>query len=358
MIKSAYIHIPFCAHICTYCDFPKMLYDKKIADKYLSSLEKEIKLNYKDESLKTIYIGGGTPTSFSYTELKRLLDILNIFKKDTDYEYTIECNIENITEEKLKLFKEYGINRLSIGIQSFNKKILKYLNRTINYDNIILAKKYFDNINIDLMYAIKDETLDELKEDLDKIIKLDINHISTYSLIIEPNTILSIKGEEYIDEELDYEMYKLICETLKNNDYIHYEISNFSKKGYESKHNLNYWNNNEYYGFGMGASSYIDNKRITNTKSINKYINSEFMYETEMLNEKMKMEYEMILGLRKIEGVDLNVFKQKYNVELEKVFNIEKLLKEGKLIKENDKLKINENYLYLSNDILVNFIGD
>ena len=358
MIKSAYIHIPFCAHICTYCDFPKMLYNKKMADKYLSSLEKEIKSNYKNESLKTIYIGGGTPTSFSYEELKRLLDILSILKKEEEYEYTIECNIENITEEKLKLFKEYGINRLSIGVQTFNKKLLKYLNRTINYDNIILSKKYFDNINIDLMYAIKNETLDDLKEDLDNIIKLDVNHISTYSLIIEPNTILSIKGEEYIDDEIDYEMYKLICDTLKNNNYIHYEISNFAKKGYESKHNLNYWNNNEYYGFGMGASSYINNTRITNTKSINKYLNNEFIYEKEKVDKMRQMEYEMILGLRKLEGIDLSLFKQKYKKEVEEIFDIKKLLEEGKLIKENDKLKINEDYIYLSNDILINFVGD
>lgn len=359
MIKSAYIHIPFCTRICTYCDFPKMLYDEKFANKYLDALKKEISLNYKDDKLSTIYIGGGTPTSFSYMELKKLLDILSIFKKEETIEYTVECNLDSITEEKLILMKEYGVNRISIGVETFQSKFLKYLNRSqSSKDKIKLALKYFDNINIDLMYALKDETIEDLKSDLEEFLTLGVKHISTYSLIIEPNTLLSIKGEKPISEELDLEMYKLICKVLKENGYNHYEISNFALDGYESKHNLTYWNNLEYYGFGMGASSYIDSYRITNTRSINKYINHDFVKEKEFVDKKLKMEYEMILGLRKIDGVDINLFKEKYGINIDEAFKIGEFLKEGKLIKENGKLKISEDYLYLSNDILINFVGE
>ena len=302
MIKSVYIHIPFCTNICSYCDFPKVYYNNCFIDKYLDALNNEIHEYYKNDKLKTLYIGGGTPSSLNIEELKKLFKIISIFKLEDDYEFTIECNLDDLTQEKLELFKKNKINRLSIGIQTFNEKHLKYLNREKpNIELIEYAKKIgFDNINIDLIYAIPNETLDDLKEDLDRFLKLNINHISTYSLIIEDNTQLKINNVVNIDDELDLNMYNLIRKTLKENGYNHYEISNFSKKGYESKHNLTYWNNEQYYGFGMGASSYIDNKRITNTKSITKYINNKYIIEEENIDINSKMEYEMILGLRKI----------------------------------------------------------
>lgn len=357
MIKSAYIHIPFCKTICSYCDFPKILCNNKYIDKYLDSLDYEINKYYKNEILNTIYIGGGTPSSLSLIELKKLFNILSKFKLNENYEYTIECNLDSLTKEKLDLFKQNKINRLSIGIQTFNNKHLKFLNRENNNLEILkYAKKIFDNINIDLIYAIPNQTLDELDKDLKSFLKLGINHISTYSLIIEDNTMLKINNIKNIDEELDLKMYNLICNKLEKSGFNHYEISNFSKKNYESKHNLNYWNNDEYYGFGMGASGYIDNIRYTNTKSITKYINKIYRYEIEQLDENLKMDYEMILGLRKLEGVSLDNFKKKYNKEIEKVYDIDYLIKEKKLIKENNYLKINKDYLYLSNDILIKFV--
>ena len=359
-MKSAYIHIPFCNQICSYCDFPKVYYNNCFIDKYLNALSNEIKKYYKDEELDTIYIGGGTPSSLNVDELKKLLDSLSILKKSKDIEYTIECNLDSLTIDKLMIFKEYGINRLSIGVQTFNESLLKYLNRNkANIDIIKQAKDLgFNNINIDLIYAIPGETLDDLKNDLNEFIKLDIKHISTYSLIIEPNTLLGINNTKSIDEELDLKMYEYICDYLKKHGFNHYEISNFSLPGYESKHNLKYWNNEHYYGFGMGASSYIENKRITNTKSITKYLNNNYRYDEEVIDKKSDMEYEMILGLRKIKGVNMSYFKDKYGFDIEEIFDIKKLLEEGKLIKENNYLKINEKYIYLSNDILINFIGD
>jgi len=360
MVSSAYIHIPFCKKICSYCDFCKIYYDKKWINKYLDSLEKEIKKRYRNEILKTIYIGGGTPSLLDIAELEKLFQIINNLKKDKEYEYTIECNLDSLTKEKIDLFLKYGINRISIGIETFNEKYLKLLNRDlVNLDLINYIKEIgINNINVDLIYAINGQTIEELKEDLEQILKLDVPHISTYSLMIEPHTVLYNKNMEYIDDNKDLEMYKLISKTLKEKGYNHYEISNFAKENYESKHNLTYWNNLEYYGFGMGASGYINNTRYTNTGSIIKYTSNNYEYINEELTIKDKLENEMILGLRKLKGVNKKIFKEKYNTDIKDIFNINDLIKEGKLIENDDYIYINEEYIYVSNSILVNFIGD
>lgn len=359
-MKSAYIHIPFCSNICSYCDFAKVFYNKKWVLNYLNVLDYEIKNNYQGEILDTIYIGGGTPSSLDLEELERLFQILKIFKVSNSLEYTIECNLENLTKEKILLFKKYGINRLSIGIQTFQDKFLKFLNRKKGDISLIsFAKKIgISNINIDLIYALPNQTLNDLKKDLENFIRLDVNHISTYSLMIEPNTVLYNKKINPICEELDLKMYQFICATLEKNGFKHYETSNFSKPGFESKHNLNYWNNGHYYGFGLGASGYIDNIRYTNTRSITKYLNCEFILEKEILTEKDEMIYEMILGLRKIKGVNLNHFYKKFNKQVEEVFDIIDLIEVKKLINEDGNIKINPDYLYVSNDILIRFVGD
>lgn len=362
-MKSVYIHIPFCNSICSYCDFSKIFYNKDIVDKYLKELEKEIKTNYKNEIIKTIYIGGGTPTSLNIEQLNQLFSILKIFKKDKNIEFTIECNIESLTKEKLILFKENNINRLSIGIETFNPNLLKYLNRSHTKEQVFDIIKYakeigFNNINIDLIYGLKNQTLEDLKEDLDLFLQLEINHISTYSLIIEPHTKLYLKNEDNIDEELDYEMYNYICETLNKNNFKHYEVSNFAKEKYESKHNLVYWNNEEYYGFGLGAGGYINNIRYTNTRSMNHYLEGKYLLEEDKLTKLEEMQNEMILGLRKMEGVNINKFKEKFNQNIEDTFEIKKLLEEEKLIKKDNFIFINPKYIYLSNEILINFIGD
>ena len=360
MLNSVYIHIPFCEDICSYCDFCKFFYNEKLVDKYLDSLYEEVNTNYKGELIKTIYIGGGTPSSLNYNQLKKLLDITNIFNKDI-IEFTVECNIENIDEDKIKLLSSYGVNRISIGIQTFNEKFLKYLNRkhtSIEVSNKInMIKKYINNINIDLIYAIKGETILDVENDIDEFLKLDINHISTYSLIIEPNTILNNLKEEYIDDELDYKMFNTICSKLKDNGYNHYEISNFAKEGYESKHNLVYWNNDNYYGFGLSASGYIDNIRYTNTRNINKYIKGEYIYEKEILSLNEIIENEFILGFRKIKGINILELKNKYNLDIYNIEFINKLLKDNKLIIKDNYISINSEYIYLSNEILLEFMG-
>lgn len=359
-MKNAYVHIPFCKTICTYCDFCKMYYNEKWANLYLDALEKEINSKYRNESLNTIYIGGGTPNSLSLEELEKLFIILAKLKKEDSYEYTIECNIEFLTTDQILLMQKYGINRVSIGVQTFNDKYLKYLNRHHTKDMVIekinLLKLYgINNINVDLIYALPNQTTEELSKDIEIFKKLDIPHISTYSLIIEQNTVLSNLKVKNIDEDLDYEMYNLIINEL--DDYKHYETSNFSKEGYESKHNLTYWNNEHYYGFGLGASGYIGNIRYENTKSLNHYLEGIYLLEEEKLSKNEIIENEFILGFRKINGININDFKKKYNMDILEIDVIIDLLKKGKLINDGSSIKINESYVYTANDILINFLG-
>ena len=202
-----YIHIPFCDCICSYCDFCKILYNNKYIDNYLDNLEKEIRNRYKNETIKSIYIGGGTPSSLSYQELERLFNIIKIFKLDSNYEFTIECNVNNLDINKIKLFKDNGVNRVSLGVQSFNKEILTILNRSHTYKevyNVInnLKNNNINNINIDLIYGVNDN-IDIVKKDIDYFLSLHIPHISCYSLIIEDNTLLKINNYQNIDEDIE-----------------------------------------------------------------------------------------------------------------------------------------------------------
>ena len=361
MIKSIYVHIPFCKSICSYCDFSKFYYNEEWISNYLKVLEKEIKENYKGEEIETLYIGGGTPNSLDNSSLEQLLTILSNIKLSEKYEYTIECNIEHLTLEQINLFKKYQVNRVSIGIQTFNPNYLKFLNRNHTKKEVfnkikLLKKNGITNINVDLMYAYKNQTLKDLKNDLRLFKKLDVPHISTYSLIIEKHTKLYNDNIDYIDEDLDYKMYQEIIKSLKK--YNHYEISNFSKEGYESKHNLTYWNNNNYYGFGIGASGYIGNTRYDNTRSYRNYIEKNTIKNKEELDKNKTIENEFILGLRKIQGINILDFKNKYNIDLLSIDVIKKLLNEKKLVIENNNIRIDDKYIYLSNEILVEFLGE
>ena len=361
MIKSCYIHIPFCKDICAYCDFCKLKYHKKFINKYLDALEKEIQSTYHNEVLDTIYIGGGTPSILSLDELKRLFNIISVLKKSDKVEYTIEGNFESTTREKLELYKEVGINRLSFGIESINPNNLLFLQREEEPNKIEEVLKYarllgFNNINLDLMYALPTENLSILENDINYLLSLDVEHISTYSLIIEDHTILKINNVKNIEQEKDLEMYELICKKLKENGFLHYEISNFAKAGFESKHNKTYWQNNEYYGFGVGASSYINNERINNTRSITKYCQNEFIKEKEVLSEKDKIEYEVILNLRMNTGIDLDLFLKKYNKELKEYYDYEQLIEDKLLCLNKNHLFIPENKWYISNEIIVRLL--
>lgn len=352
MTNSIYIHIPFCKDICSYCDFCKLYKNKVFVKSYLDELEKEIKKYYQKDIVKTLYIGGGTPSSLNITELKKLFKIIDIFKLSKNCEFTFECNINDINEKLLLFLKNNKVNRLSIGVQSFNKNLLNVMNR--KYCNvkekIKVAKKYFSNINVDLIYGINGETIASLKDDLDNFLSLDINHISIYSLILEENTLLKVNNYVEIDDEENRKMYDYIRKYLKKHGFLQYEISNFCKAGYFSKHNLVYWNNLEYYGFGLGASGFLNNIRYTNTRSLNNYLKGNYRIEEYSVSLKENMENFMILGLRKIKGVSKKDFYNRYNKKIDEVFNVEKL-KENK-----NNFYISKKDLFVENSILVDFI--
>lgn len=360
-MKSAYIHIPFCKSICSYCDFCKMNYQKEWIEVYLDVLKEEIEEKYADEYLDTIYIGGGTPSCLSKEELNKLFDIIKIFNLNEEYEFTFECNVNDITEELLNILKENQVNRLSIGVESFNNNNLKLIERKHTFEDALtkinLVKNYgFNNINVDLIYALPEETLSTVKKDINQLLKLDIPHISTYSLIIEEHTKLKIKGIKEIDQDLDAKMYEYIVKKLTNNNYNRYEISNFAKKGYESRHNLTYWNNEYYYGFGLGAHGYVHGVRYENTRSFHDYLNGNYILEENILSKQQIMENELMLGLRKTKGINLNEFFNKYDINLQDVFDIKPLLKTKDLIYKNGNIFVNPSKLYVMNEILLKLI--
>ncbi|MBE6154148.1 MAG: radical SAM family heme chaperone HemW [Firmicutes bacterium] len=360
-IKSVYIHIPFCNSICSYCDFCKVVYNHDWVMPYIKKLSQEIENCYLGEEIETLYIGGGTPSCLSFVELEELFKVINKFNLSQNVEFTFECNICDLEEDKLKLLFKNNVNRLSVGIESFNSEKLKFMNRECDFKDvkkkIALARTIgFNNINLDLMYAIPKETNKVLKKDLKKILKLKPEHVSTYSLIIEQNTLVGLNKVKPIEEERDSKMYDIICKKLKSKGYIHYEISNFAKKGYESKHNLTYWNNEEYYGFGCGASGYVEAIRYENTKSLTEYLKGNYVSSRALMNKVDNMENELILGFRKLEGINLEHFYDKFEENLQNIFPIKPLVKSGDLIYKNGYIFVNPKKLYIMNEILIKLI--
>lgn len=360
-MESVYIHIPFCRSICSYCDFCKMLYNGSFVTQYLNALLKEIKDRYDGEEIKTLYIGGGTPSSLSIKDLKYLFEIVRQFNLTKLEEFTFECNLNDLNEELLQFLFDNGVNRLSIGIESFNEDKLKFMERFHSYQeacNIfkIIRDIGFTNVNVDLIYGIPGETLKDLKKDLELILKLNPDHISTYSLIVEDNTKIGIQGVVPILEELDASMYEEICDLLDVKKYEHYEVSNFALKGKKSKHNLKYWNNEEYYGFGLGASGYTNGVRYENTRSLTEYVKGNVRKNEEILSVEDKMYNELMLGFRKMEGINLKEFFIKYGVNMQEVFDLHEVLKNEELIVDGEYIYVNPEYIYVMNEILIKIL--
>lgn len=362
MISSLYIHIPFCRNICTYCDFCKMYYNEEMVSSYLKALQKEF-IMLPHSRFQTIYIGGGTPSALSKEARQTLKEILHPLLKAKNYEWTMECNPEDIDVDLIKDLKEMGINRISIGIETVQEKFFSLLGRKSIKEEItakikLLKEHGFTNINVDFMYALPEQTLDDLKDDLAFFLSLDITHISCYSLMIEENTMLKVKKITPIDEDLDFVMYQTICQTLKEHGFTHYEISNFAKPGYESKHNLVYWHNEHYYGIGLGASGYIDQVRYQNTKSLRHYLNGNYRLEEEALTKQDQMAEEMMLGLRTLQGVNKKHFQEKYQTTIKAQYDIIDLLEQHLLEETEEYFYIPEDKLYISNEILLRFLEE
>ena len=378
MIKNneigVYVHIPFCKKKCDYCDFISYCNKDNLIYDYVQAVKAEIQSQNIKPEITTLYIGGGTP---SYIDSKYIIEILEKIKEknvSSNAEITIEVNPGTVTKEKLEDYIKSGINRISIGLQTTNDELLKQIGRIHSFTQFLetykLAKKVgFKNINVDLMLGLPNQRIKDLKESLEQIIKLKPKHISVYSLIVEDGTPIANKiekGEMQLpDEELERNMYWFVKNTLELNGFIHYEISNFAKKGYESKHNLNCWNQKEYIGIGASAHSYRDITRYSNTENIEEYIenvNNGNFNRNKIIHEiqkedDAKKEF-MLLGLRKIKGVDINQFKNKFGDNPIYLFRneLKKLTDERLLIIDNNNIRLTNKGLDLANLVWEEFI--
>lgn len=336
MVESAYIHIPFCKSKCAYCSFVSFNKLEMITG-YVYALLKDISDNYCGEKLRTLYFGGGTP---SLLPIDLLSKIIKKFNFQNNYELTIEINPDDANLEYFSALKSLGVNRLSLGSQTFDDEILKLIGRRHDsgaIENAVkLAKEVgFTNISVDLIYGLPLQTLDSLKNDLEKFLELDIQHISTYGLKIEEGskfsryyscnrpapTLTLPRGEGTVeiclpDDDTQADMYELINNTLEKNGYYRYEVSNFAKSGYESKHNLNYWDNNEYYGFGCAAHGYVDGIRYSNYSTLDEYMAKPSTHELgHTLSQQEKLEEEIFLGFRKRSGINVNKINERFSID-------------------------------------------
>ncbi|MFR8732679.1 MAG: radical SAM family heme chaperone HemW [Clostridium perfringens] len=372
---SLYIHIPFCAQKCLYCDFPSFARKDHLRKAYIEALNKEI-INLREKhnnlEINTIFIGGGTPSVLEADELECLLKEVAKLNMAKDIEYSMECNPGNLTEEKLEVMKKYGVNRISMGLQAKQDNLLKGLGRIHNYktfkENFLLAKKVgFNNINVDLMFGLPNQRLNEWEETLREIISLEPAHISAYSLIIEEGTAFYNLYEndklKLPTEEEERKMYHLAKKILEENGFNQYEISNYAKEGKECRHNLAYWNMDNWIGVGSAAASYINGKRIKNISSVEEYINSinekgEAVEEIINNSKNDNMEEFMFMGLRKINGIDENEFKKRFSMNINDVYGeiLNKYIDEGLLIRDSGRIFLSEKGIEISNIIMADFL--
>ena len=369
---SLYIHIPFCKQKCLYCDFPSYSGKEKFMDEYVDALNKEILQKAKKYSINSIFIGGGTPSYLNESSLQSLLDTINKLNLKENLEFTVECNPGTLNKKNLNIMKKYNVNRISMGLQSTKNSILKDIGRIHSYEefrnNYYLARDIgFDNINIDLMFGLPNQTIETWKESLEEIAKLEPDHISAYSLIIEEGThFYNLYEKDKLNlpkEDIEREMYLSTKDILNKYGYHQYEISNFAKIDKECFHNKVYWKCNEYLGLGVSSSSFIDEKRIKNIDDIGQYIekvnkDENVMQQIHVNDTSDDMEEFVFMGLRMIEGIKINEFKKRFNKDIYEVYGdiIEKIIKRELLICNSEKLFLSYRGMEISNYVMSDFI--
>ncbi len=364
-MKGLYIHIPFCLQKCKYCDFVSFTSGDKSA--YIDALCNELSI-YKGEKVDTVFIGGGTPTALSLPLLCKLLaHIKDTFIIAENAEWTIEANPKTVDEEKLKLLYKFGVNRISIGVQSFNDEELLKIGRIHNSEDavntVLLAKKYFfENINIDLISALPNQTIKSFTESLSIAISLDPTHISCYSLILEEGTPLY---QEHIktpldlpDEDTERKMYEKAVSVLDDAGFTRYEISNFAKKGKECRHNLKYWQCDDYIGAGLSAHSLLDGVRYENTADMNEYLSGNYCKNKFELTDDDKISEYIIMSLRLKRGISKTAFFDKFNIDFYKKYKsqINRFIELGLMIETEDGFTLTNEGISLSNSVLCEFV--
>lgn len=368
---SAYVHIPFCTQICYYCDFSKVFIKNQPVDAYLQALIREFE-SYEISQLRTLYIGGGTPTAISAEQLDFLLSHLtknlNLSKLE---EFTIEANPGDLTPEKIAVLEKSSVNRVSLGVQTFNNRHLKQIGRGHNeaqiYESVDRLKAAgFDNISIDLIYALPGQTMEDVRENVAKALALDIPHLSLYSLILEHHTVFMNKMRrgklDLPTEDLEAEMFDYVISEVEAQGFEHYEISNFTKPGFESRHNLMYWDNAEYYGVGAGASGYLDGIRYRNRGPIQHYLKGvakgNVRLSEEVLTKEEMMEEELFLGLRKRTGVSIKHFEEKFGLSFSDRYGeiVAELQEQGLLVPDKNIVRMTKKGLFLGDNVAEKFI--
>jgi oxygen-independent coproporphyrinogen-3 oxidase len=360
-MAGLYIHVPFCRQKCFYCDFFSIEYDSVLADRYIKALVKQA-LQFRDRKISSIYIGGGTPSVLSLKQIETLLRALNdIFSISLVREFTFELNPESILKEKLSLVKRLGVNRLSMGLQSTEDRFLKFLGRVHNFKTFcsvydMAREEDFNNINIDLLYGLPNQTVKECEQIIKKILFLNSEHLSFYPLSIEQGTPF-YKNGMVVDSDIQRDMYDKIAEILMGGGYSHYEISNWAKRGRESLHNANYWRNCEYVGLGAGAAGYLERKRYKNVENVRDYISLlendySVEFESEYIDDRLYEMETIILGLRLLnEGVDVKCFNNpKHYVALLEC------LENGTLERKSGKIRLSKEYIFVFNQIVSKFV--
>ena len=373
MQNQVYVHIPFCAAKCNYCAFNSRVAFTAEREEYADMLIAEItNATQKNFSVATIYFGGGTPTILSLNQLEKIFNaVQKNFHVDSDAEITIETNPGTVDENFLRGLREIGFNRLSVGVQSFNDALLKVLGRIHDsaeaIETVTAAKKVFDNISVDLMYSLPQQTLDDVKADVEQAAQLDVEHISIYGLEVEPNTkFFELAAQEKLNlpsENLSGEMYEYIIKILPTLGYNRYEVSNFAKAGFESRHNCGYWTGAKYFGFGAGAHSYDGNFRCSNVADFETYIKkiragSDVSQVEEVVTERAAMEEFCFLGLRMTRGIYAKIFSERFGKNIFEVYGnvIEKNLRLGLLAVDGDRIFLTERGMEVGNVVLAEFI--
>ncbi|MFI2131063.1 radical SAM family heme chaperone HemW [Lysinibacillus fusiformis] len=378
MARGVYIHIPFCHQICNYCDFNKFYFKNQPVDEYIEALGKEMALatQKNPESfrhIETIFLGGGTPTALSPQQLDKLLTLIRTYiPMNSVTEFTSEANPDELSAEKLQVLFEGGVNRLSMGVQSFDQGLLQKIGRTHSnehvYETIALAKKIgFQNISIDLMYGLPGQTMAQWKDSLEKALALDLPHFSAYSLIVEPKTIFYnqyAKGKLLLPtEDLEADMYDVLMLQMELHGLQQYEISNFAKPGYHSEHNKIYWDNDEYAGFGAGAHGYLAGVRYSNHGPLKKYMETVFAGELPIVHEHEvsqaeKREEQMFLGLRKTEGVKHKIYEEKLKIPIVAHYDsvLKELVSKGLLEHDDVGVRLTRKGRFVGNEVFQQFL--
>ena len=358
MVEHCYIHVPFCKSICYYCDFCHVQYNRDLVKEWLNALKDELNHYPINNHLKTTYIGGGTPTSLEDDLLKELLELIKPYTSNVD-EYTIEINPETLTLSKVLLLKEYGINRVSIGIQAYQDHLLKMMNRKHTFEDVrntvsLLKNNGITNIAVDIIYSLPTQTMDDLKETMEHVLDLKPSHVSIYSLQIEEGTVFYQKGIEPLNEDLEADMYDYLCDYLKEHGYEQYEISNFSLPDKQSKHNLAYWHYKDFYGFSCGASGKENHVRYDHTKNIKEYLKDPLYREEIPLTQKDEMFEMVMMSLRLVKGISKKEFQDKFNISIDEVYGKvnQQLIEQGLLIVDEESISCSEKGFPILNTIL------